>query len=340
MINAMMSREIAVQAELLPRCVASIAAQTTDIVLPKGRIFAGGCGDCAFAPGALGDFFTALGIDVNAATSMTLASFTRFKPDDTVILSSISGETKRTVEAAEAARSAGGRVIAITCGKDSALARAAHHTIVLPFTPLSRKTPHTLDYSVTLLALAQLTLSWAGQASDTLLPSPTVLSRMIETAASEAGAIVEALAPGGKVFFLGAGPDLASAEYGAAKFHEAGGLIAIAAETENFVHGMNFMIEPQDTILALGGNGPGLSRGRTIVDGYSDFVACTGVIGADEQSGGSGRRAFLCVLRTTFVLQHLCLAVAERLGLQVESPRAGRPDGQRHADIQSGIMRK
>jgi D-arabinose 5-phosphate isomerase GutQ len=82
---------------------------------------------------------------------------------DCVILSSISGGTKRTVEAARIAKIASARIIAITCNTESALANAADETMLLPYHPLSRKTPHTLDYTVTLLALVELARSFAGK---------------------------------------------------------------------------------------------------------------------------------------------------------------------------------
>jgi fructoselysine-6-P-deglycase FrlB-like protein len=339
MSNTTMAREIAAQAEVLPQCVREIAEQVRKIPRPAGRIFAGGCGDSAFAPGTLGGVFAALNVDVNAATSMALSGFTRFKANDTVVLSSISGGTKRTVEAAHVARTAGAEVVAITCGTESALAHAATHTIVLPFTPISRKTPHTLDYTVTLLALAQLALWWSGEDPNVVLPQLAEVSAMIDVAGVEAEVLADAIDPNGKIFLLGAGPDLSSAEYGAAKFHEAGGQIAIEAETENFIHGMNFMVEPCDSIVALGNSTAGLRRGRDIVGGFTGFVACAGIIGEDEGPEGIWTTEFRRLLQATFTLQRLCLAIADKTGLVVELPRAGRAFGQRHASIQSDIMR-
>jgi hypothetical protein len=37
-------------------------------------------------------------------------------------------------------------------------------------------------------------------------------------------------------------------------------------------------------------------------------------------------------------VQHLCLAYANRFGLNVELPRAGRDFGTQHAEIQARIM--
>ena len=78
----------------------------------------------AFAPAALKSFFEALGIQLEATTSMQLAGFNKFIAGDGVILSSISGNTRRTVEAAHVAKASGARVVALTCGENSALAKA------------------------------------------------------------------------------------------------------------------------------------------------------------------------------------------------------------------------
>jgi fructoselysine-6-P-deglycase FrlB-like protein len=336
MINDMMAREIAAQADVLANCLEPIGSEVSALDAAEGRIFAGGCGDSVFAPAALAGVFTAMDIDISAKTSMSLAGFTRFFKNDTVVLSSISGGTKRTVEAAVAARAAGARVIAITCNRDSALARAAIDTIVLPFTPLSRKTPHTLDYAVTMLALVQLALHFKGETADGLADVLAEVPALLKAARKSAGPIAAGMGDG-KLFLLGAGPDLGSAEYGVAKFHEAGGLVAIAAETENFIHGMNFMVEPEDTVLALVGNAVGRARGEDIVEQFSTFASYAGLIG-NLPRGPSWRDEFRSVLQTTFELQCLCLAVADARSLPSEAPRAGRENGNVHLEIQSRLM--
>lgn len=337
-MNQMMAREIAAQAGTLVQCVAPLAQSISTIDAPKGRIFAGGCGDSAFAPAALAGVFSALDIDVLARTSMQLAGFTRFEPTDTVVLSSISGGTRRTLETAQTARAAGARVIALTCKAGSALDDAATSTILFPFTPLSRKTPHTLDYGVTLLTLTLIGLAWSGRSANSVIGMLEILPRLLEAARRQADLIARQMSAKGKLFILGAGPELASAEYGAAKFHEAGGLIAIAAETENFIHGMNFMVEPEDTILALAGNSPGATRGQQLIDNFTGFVTCAQTITPPSFAGEAWQSEFSNLLSTTFVLQSLCLAFADRQALLVEQPRAGRANGQTHLAIQSRIM--
>ena len=250
-MNDTMAREISAQAEILTDCLSPLMSSVSRIAKPEGWIMAGGCGDSAFAPAALNSFFEALGIQLEATTSMQLAGFNKFIAGDVVILSSISGNTRRTLEAAHVAKASGAHVVALTCGENSALAKAADDTVILPYTPISRRTPHTLDYLVTVEALAVLGLHWVGESADPLHEIFTLAPQWLEAARKFAEEAVAGMDPDGKIFLLGGGPDLATASYGAAKFHEAGGIPAIAAETENFIHGMNFMAEPADSLFAI-----------------------------------------------------------------------------------------
>lgn len=340
-MNEMMAREIAAQEELLSKIQPELARRADALARPTGRVIAGGCGDSLFAPKALAGVFRRLGRPIEARSAMELAAFTDFRPDDMVVLSSISGGTRRTVAAARAAGDAGAHVVALTCTAGSALAEAARETIVLPFAPLSRKTPHTLDYAVTLLALAEIARSFAGEAPTAARAVVAAVPALLDRARTDAARLGEAYDPAGKIVILGAGPDLGSAEYGAAKFHEAGGLIAIAAETENFIHGMNFMLAPADLLIALGGSEAGRKRGGEIVTALAPLVRHAMVCTPGHPAGmsaGSWQQALAEVWAQTFFLQALCLRIADRLGLELEEPRAGLDGGENHLAAQAKAM--
>jgi fructoselysine-6-P-deglycase FrlB-like protein len=339
-MNTMMKNEIAAQADLLLGLQPLLAAAADALPRAKGRILVGGCGDSAFAPEALLEVFRRLGIAIEPRTSMQLAHFTRFQEDDTVVLSSISGGTKRTVEAADVARANGARVIAVTCNAESALVKASAAAVILPFAPLSRKTPHTLDYAITLLALAEIGRSQAGLPADTLASSVADIAARLAQADAVARPIADAYRSEGRIFFLGAGEDRGTADYAAAKFHEAGGLVAISAESENFVHGMNFMLEPEDTLVVVASSPAAKKRGREIVEAFETLstaflltVGDEGLAKADDASA-----AFSQLLDQTFTLQYACLHAANRLGLKLEEPRAGCQNGKIHLAAQSRAM--
>jgi fructoselysine-6-P-deglycase FrlB-like protein len=337
-MNDTMAREISAQAEILTDCLGPLITSVSRIARPEGWIMAGGCGDSAFAPAALKGFFDGLGIQLEATTSMQLAGFNKFIAGDVVILSSISGNTRRTLEAAHVAKASGAHVVALTCGENSALAKAADDAVILPFTPISRSTPHTLDYLVTVEALAVLGLHWVGESADPLHEIFTLAPRWLEAAREFAEDTAGGMDMGGKIFLLGGGPDLATAGYGAAKFHEAGGIAAIAAETENFIHGMNFMAEPADSLFAIATAPLSLRRGAEVTTNFRSFLKSSRLIEPEPFEAVGWQSAFASLLSTTFKVQHLCLAYANRFGLNVELPRAGRSFGEQHVEIQARIM--
>lgn len=337
-MNITMAEEIELQAETLPACLDVLASAAGAVSRPKGRILAGGCGDSAFAPAALGQFFRSLDLEIRATTAMDIAGYQMLRPSDTVLLSSISGGTRRTVEAARVARAADARVVAFTCNQDSELASLANEIIVLPFTPISRKTPHTLDYLVTVEALATVALQWGGQSPHLIAPALQRLPAWIESAKQETTEVLDSVGAGARFFFVGAGPDFSTASYGAAKLHEAGGLPAVSAETENFVHGMNFMLEPADALIVVATNGLSRRRGIEVRSRYADLLTSTWLVDGEPTLPTTSADYFSALISSTVKLQLFCLRLADRLQLCVDRPRAGRPQGEEHIRLQSLLM--
>ena len=336
-MTSMMAREIAAQPDLMLSIQPELARICDGLTKPQGRVFAGGCGDSAFAPKALASVFRQIGVPILACSAMDLVEYVDLEPADTVILSSISGSTRRSVEAAKVAQSRGARVVAVTCNGDSALGFAADELVILPYKPLSRKTPHTLDYAVTLLALVEIARSYAALPADSTRAILATMPSVLAGAEADVGAVFPVVKKSSKLFFLGAGPGLGTAEYGAAKLHEAGGLVAIAAETENFVHGMNFMLEPDDLLIALGGSDLAERRGQQVLSAFAPLVLTTHMH-AGKASAGFWQDRFAAVLGQTIFVQCLCLHVSNLLNLQLEEPRAGRSDGAIHLAAQAIAM--
>lgn len=344
-MNETMRREIVGQPDLLTRLLPALRAAVEGLTLSTGRIFAGGCGDSAFAAGAAAGLFAAAGIDYRPASAMDLAFHASLAPGDLVVLMSISGGTRRTVQAARCSRAAGARTLAVTCDAESALARGCDQCLILPFTPLSRRTPHTADYLATLLALAVLAERCSGRRNDALDRLPDVLAEVIDRTGAGAAALVRAADGAAKLFILGQGSNLATAHYIAAKLHEAGGLTGLAGETENFVHGMNFMVEPQDVVCVIGGDGPGAFRAAELLPGLTRLCRQVVAIGGDGKPlddviilAWPSLCSALSVFPAAVIGQLLCLAWATALRLDVEAPRAARPGGDLHMNVQRDWM--
>lgn len=344
-MNETMRREIDAQPEYLAAGIPLLREAVVRLDLPGTRIFAGGCGDSWYAAGAMAGLFGDLGIDYHSVSAMDLACYRRVGPGDLAVLISVSGGTRRTVQAAARVRAAGGRTLAVTCEPASALALACDGTLALPFRPISRATPHTLDYSVTLAALASLAERLGNPAVVELDRMPEVVARAAEAARPIAAAVAAEVPASARVFVLGAGPGLATAAYGAAKLHEAGGYPACHAELENAAHGLNFCLEAGDLAVVLATDAAAAERARALVPGLAQLAGTVMVVGDTDAADGLAHvldteapGGWQAQAAAAVALQELCLALATRHGRNVEAPRGGRPRGRLHLAVQRGWM--
>jgi len=341
-----MRREILGQPELLAGILPGLRRHAADLPPPHGAtVWAAGCGDSAFAAAAMAGWFRSCDVSYRSATAHDLAFHSSVGPDDVVMLMSISGGTRRTVQAAGHVQDMGASTVAITCNPDSALARACDHVLPLGFQPLSRRTPHTADYLATLLALAVLGETWGGRPADQLNSVSGAVEETIATAKGAAMAFGADQHEAGKLFMIGQGGNRATADYIAAKYHESGGLPALSAETENFVHGMNFMVEPDDSVLILGGDGDGAFRADELASSMGRLCRSVALARADGDTAAQSTLLTGATIEPTlspFVLatigQLVCLGTITARGLPVEETRAGRGDAATHGDVQSNWM--
>jgi len=320
--RALMHRELVEQSTIIAKAAGPLFAAAASIRPDPGRpVWVGGCGDSLFAAQALALYFRKKGWDIRPATAAEMLWHADIRPRDTVVGISISGSTRRTVEAIEHAARNGARTVAVTLNTESPLARAAEEVLVLPFRPISRAIPHGLDFHVTLLALAAL----AGKAD--IDPVVEMFERDGTSGLEAARETASQLASDARFFFLGGGSALGSANYGAAKLHEAGGLQAWSFEAENFGHGAQFMLRPGDHAVLCGSGGPADARTEALADGL-------GQLGVSVSRAGlpAGGNTLLAAMRAALACQTLCLAVAERFNLDVTDP--GR--GSAVAEVQRG----
>jgi glucosamine 6-phosphate synthetase-like amidotransferase/phosphosugar isomerase protein len=143
--------------------------------------------------------------------------------------------------------------------------------------PLNRDLPHARDYTVTLLALAALREAVAGQPSRELDAWPDAIDATLRSAAS----VVSDLTPAdGSTWFLGAGPDVATAGYGALKYWEASGMPAWSDEIEEFGHGSIVQARPGDRAVLISA---GLGQ-----DALARVVSALDAIGVEPLTVGPG----------------------------------------------------
>lgn len=322
--RVLMRQEIDTQPDLLREIAAKLDAAAAPLRPESGRtIWAGGCGDSLFAAEALVPHFRSAGHAFRPASAAELLWETGVSAGDTVIAVSISGSTRRTVEAVAAARAVGARTIAVTINDTSDLAQAAHATLTLPYTPISRAIPHGLDYHVTLLALAAL----AGA----LVDIGDLFAEATPRAMAEADEAAAALDPDVRFVFLGGGAAArGTAAFAAAKLHEAGGLPAASFEAENFCHGAQFMLRPGDHVGLFGAGGPADARTRALAEGLRR-IGC-GVTEAGFVRPGTPLAPLRAALLGGLHAQAFCLAMAEHLDLDVTDPARGGPSAEVQKD--------
>lgn len=318
--RALIQRELDLQPEILPIIAAALSKSAAGLRPVQGRpVWVGGCGDSLYAAQSIAMHARALGYDLRPATAAEMLWDAPIAEADTVIGVSISGSTRRTVEALQAASARGAATVAVTLNPESDLARASDATLTLPYAPVSRAIPHGLDYHVTVLALAALLGDAPGSAIGAHAAKTTgpILAQAREVATS--------LPPDARFFFLGGGAALGSAAFGAAKLHEAGGLFAWSFEAENFSHGGLFVPRSGDHVMLCGAGGTADVRTLALEPNLKRLGLSISRAGLTP-----GLTPLVAAFDAALHAQCLCLAVAERLDLDVTDPARG----SRAADVQ------
>lgn len=313
--RALMQRELDEQPQLLAGIAATLEERGQHLrakLDPRGTVYAGGCGDSLFAAEALAPHFAQHGASFRPVSAAQMLWEAPIVAGDTAVAISISGSTKRTVEALGAAKAAGAFTIAVTINGASPLAQEADAAFALPYQPVSRAIPHGLDYHVTLLSLASLAAPLHVRTIASVFDPPD--GQVMATARQISGR----LARSARFFFLGSGGAArGTAAFAAAKLHEAAGLPAFSHEAENFAHGALFMLREGDHVTLLGGGGPGDRRTLALRPGLERlgvFVSEAGFV--PEGPDHSLRSALAGALHA----QGFCLALAEAWDLDVINP--------------------
>ena len=248
-----------------------------------------GCGDSSFACQAAALALNRhSGLQVRWEHALDFARYgVRYQASGTaVVVVSFSGKTGRTIEAAHQARAFGHLVIALTGAPDSPLAKVAD--CVLPAEiPTFGFSPGTSTYTamlVTLLTLAaELSVNAAVGADGSASPDwpasldavsryasdlqrlPSLAEETLRLSEGPAYAAAEGLAGARMITFLGAGPNEASAKFGAAKLFEGAQQIALATNVEEWAHEQYFITRPSEPVVLVAPSGASSDRAAEIL---------------------------------------------------------------------------
>lgn len=260
------------------------------------HLYLTGCGDSAFAGlAATLAFRRHSRLRVHPVHALDFARYdVRYLPPASAVLAiSYSGKVGRTVEAARQAAAFGVPVIALTGQADGELAGAAGR--ILPVdVPTLGFSPGTSTYIAMLCTLIELArqTSRSPVADDAFRDACEQLAglaaKTLDWCQDTAADLAARMASGRFVTFLGAGPNEATARFGAAKLFEASQQIALATNVEEWAHEEYFITRPGDPVVVVAPAGAARDRAWEILSELEFIRADATVVSDVEPPGQAG----------------------------------------------------
>jgi sugar/nucleoside kinase (ribokinase family)/fructoselysine-6-P-deglycase FrlB-like protein len=253
-----------------------------------------GCGDSAFAGAACGLAFQRhAGLTAHPVHALELARYrVRALPAGSAVIAiSFSGKVGRTIEAAIQSRRAGQYVVALTNAGSGRLATASDEVLPLDV-PTLGSSPGTSTYVAMVCTLLRLAAALgdlreeAGGLTRKLARLPGQVEATLLASADACAEAASALLPAGWVAFLGAGPNEATARFGAAKLFEGSQRLGVATNLEEWAHEQYFVTSPGDPVVLVNPSGAGHDRGNEILAELR-FVGARPVVISDQRPRGT-----------------------------------------------------
>ena len=259
------------------------------------HLYLTGCGDSAFAGLAAALAFRRHSrLRVHPVHALDFARYdVRYLPPASAVLAiSYSGKVGRTIEAAKQAAAFGVPVIALTGQADGELAGAADR--ILPVdVPTLGFSPGTSTYIAmlgTLIELARQTPGAPGADGafrDACEQLAGLAAKTLDWCQDTAAELAARMTSGRFVTFLGAGPNEATARFGAAKLFEASQQIALATNTEEWAHEEYFITRPGDPVVVVAPAGAARDRAWEILSELAFIGASATVVSDVEPPAGA-----------------------------------------------------
>jgi ribokinase len=301
-----MRREIAMIPDVIAERLADTGGHVRDLaewLAGRGieHLYLTGCGDSAFAGMAASLAFRRHSrLHVHAVHALDLARYrVRYLPQASAVLAiSFSGKVGRTTEAAVQAAAFGHPVIALTGNADGQLASAADRILPIdvPTLGFSPGTSTYIGMLCTLIELALLTSrssSSTGSTSDRSIRDaceqlPSQAAKTLDWCDGTAADLAARMVTGRFVTFLGAGPNEATARFGAAKLFEGSQQVALATNVEEWAHEEYFITRASDPVVVVAPTGAGQDRAWEILSELQFVGADACVVSDTEPPGPAG----------------------------------------------------
>jgi glucosamine--fructose-6-phosphate aminotransferase (isomerizing) len=255
-----------------------------------------GCGDSFFAGAAATLAFARhAGIPAEAIHALDMARYrVRYLPANSAVLCiSYSGEVGRTIEAAAQARAFGHRVIALTGNAVSPLAKEATDVLAMN-APSLGSTPGTISFLAMLVTLFDLAVQWGGARGKDVAGAHQALERASELIAQT---LVRSEEPTARlagrlqsrpaIAFIGAGPNEATARFGAAKLYEGPQMRGAATNIEEWAHGEYFVSGDGQPVIVVAPRGAASDRVGEILNELA-FINADVTLISDEPAPNAG----------------------------------------------------
>jgi fructoselysine-6-P-deglycase FrlB-like protein len=284
----MIPRLLLEQQEMLAQPLSVLARRLCDANIEHVHLV--GCGDSAFAGAATALAFQKhAGVRAEGVHALEMARYrVRYLPHNSVVVCiSFSGKVGRTIEAAKQARRFGHRVLVLTGNPESPLAQEATDIIQLSV-PTLGYSPGTSTYLAIVSALLHLAVMWGQlrgvditQAEKLLRDVPELAEQTLEAGNEVAQKVAEHVARHDWITFLGAGPNLATARFGAAKLFEGPGKLGVATNIEEWAHEEYFVSAKETPVFLIAPSGASFDRATEIlselnfIGAYPVFISDT-----------------------------------------------------------------
>jgi glucosamine--fructose-6-phosphate aminotransferase (isomerizing) len=192
-----------------------------------------------------------------------------------------------TFAAAALAGGFGHRTVALTGRKDSRLAVGSDESILMEV-PTLGFSPGTSTYVAMVAALLRLSLALGERRGRDVARVRAALERVPELARDTLDRTLEpARTLAGRligrswVTFAGAGPNEASARFGAAKMLEGPQIVGVATNLEEWAHEEYFVTRARTPVIVVAPSGASFDRAREIL-GELAFVGADAMVVSDE----------------------------------------------------------
>jgi glucosamine--fructose-6-phosphate aminotransferase (isomerizing) len=177
--------------------------------------------------------------------------------NDALIALSHRGTTRDTVAALAAARAAGAATVAVV-GRGATTTLSADVTLATVDQEASET--HTVGYTAALALVAALAVGVGGDetAGHALDSIPDHLATLLGQESWEE--LAERYGGRRRYYFVGGGPNAATASEAALKMHEASYVAALGFDCEEFLHGPWMAMTAEDTLFVVAPAGPARAR--------------------------------------------------------------------------------